>query len=109
MSQCMSLWEKKLGVKISYSRETTPLGTGTFSKPKNKKEAILILTNLLAGPLALARDLLNDGKPFFVLNSDVICTFPLKELLSYHISHGGEGTIMVISTRNKIFILDQSF
>jgi len=75
MSQCMSLWEKKLGVKISYSRETTPLGT--------------------AGPLALARDLLNDGKPFFVLNSDVICTFPLKELLSYHLSHGGEGTIMV--------------
>jgi mannose-1-phosphate guanylyltransferase len=75
MYECMNIWEKKLGVKISYSRESTPLGT--------------------AGPLALARDLLNDGKPFFVLNSDVICKFPMKELLAFHKAHGGEGTIMV--------------
>jgi len=75
MSACMSLWEKKLGVKITYSQETTPLGT--------------------AGPLALARDLLNDGEPFFVLNSDVICTFPFADLLAFHKKHGAEGTIMV--------------
>lgn len=48
-----------------------------------------------AGPIALARDLLNDGDPFFVFNSDVICEYPLKELLEYHKSHGKEGTIMV--------------
>jgi len=75
MSACMTAWEKKLGVKITYSQETKPLGT--------------------AGPLALARDLLNDGQPFFVLNSDVICPFPFKDLLAFHKKHGGEGTIMV--------------
>jgi len=65
----------KLGIKISYSQETEPLGT--------------------AGPLALARELLNDGEPFFVLNSDVICEFPFADLLAFHKSHGAEGTIMV--------------
>jgi len=75
MSACMSSWEKKLGIKISYSQETEPLGT--------------------AGPLALARELLDDGEPFFVLNADVICTFPFSDLLAFHKKHGGEGTIMV--------------
>jgi len=75
MSACMREWERKLGVKITYSQETTPLGT--------------------AGPLALARDILSDGDPFFVLNSDVICPFPFAELLEFHKSHGKEGTILV--------------
>jgi len=75
MSACMKEWEQKLGVKISYSQESEPLGT--------------------AGPLALARDQLNDGEPFFVLNSDVICVFPFKEMLEFHKKHGKEGTIMV--------------
>lgn len=75
MSKVMEEWGKKLGVKISYSRETVPLGT--------------------AGPLALAKELLNDGEPFFVLNSDVICLFPFKKLLEFHKKHGKEGTIMV--------------
>jgi len=76
MSDCMKEWEGKLGVKITYSKEDEPLGT--------------------AGPLALARDILSrDGEPFFVLNSDVICSFPFKDMLEFHKSHGGEGTIMV--------------
>jgi len=75
MSACMSLWEQKLGVKITYSQETVPLGT--------------------AGPLALARDILNDGDPFFVLNSDVICDFPFQALLDFHRNHRAEGTILV--------------
>lgn len=59
----------KLGVSLTFSHETEPLGT--------------------AGPLALARDLLaNSPEPFFVLNSDVICEFPFKELIKYHQSHG---------------------
>lgn len=32
---------------------------------------------------------------FFVLNSDVICEFPLKELQAFHKNHGQEGTILV--------------
>lgn len=69
---------ERLGIKISFSHETEPLGT--------------------AGPLALARELLtgnNDDEPFFVLNSDVICDFPFKEMLAFHTKHGRQGTIVV--------------
>ena len=50
-----------------------------------------------AGPLALARDILDDGSgdPFFVLNSDVICEFPLKDMLAFHKKNQAEGTILV--------------
>ena len=50
-----------------------------------------------AGPLALARDILDDGSgdPFFVLNSDVICEFPLKDMLAFHKKNKAEGTILV--------------
>jgi len=75
MSAVMREWEQKLGIKITYSQEPQPMGT--------------------AGPLALARELLNDGEPFFVLNSDVICTFPFADLLAFHKKHGAEGTILV--------------
>ncbi|KAF8396848.1 hypothetical protein HHK36_018483 [Tetracentron sinense] len=70
-------FETKLGIKITCSQETEPLGT--------------------AGPLALARDKLNDdsGEPFFVLNSDVISDYPLKEMIEFHKAHGGEASIMV--------------
>lgn len=54
-----------------------------------------VSTSLAAGPLALARQLLEDGDPFFVLNSDISCCFPFVELLEYHRAHGKEGTIMV--------------
>lgn len=66
----------KLGVTLTFSHETEPLGT--------------------AGPLALAKHLLNDSPdPFFVLNSDIICDFPFKELAKFHMKHGKEGTIVV--------------
>lgn len=68
-------YEKVLGIKITCSPETEPMGT--------------------AGPLALARDILNESEDFFVLNSDVICEFPLHELHQFHKKHGAEGTIMV--------------
>lgn len=72
----MKEYEDILGIKISFSVETEPLGT--------------------AGPLALARDILGkDDEPFFVLNSDVICEFPFQELINFHNAHGGEGTILV--------------
>lgn len=68
--------ETKLGIKITLSHETEPLGT--------------------AGPLALARDILAaDDEPFFVLNSDIICAFPFKEMVQFHKHHGKEGTIVV--------------
>ena len=56
----------------------------------------VILPTLVAGPLALARQLLlTDSEPFFVLNSDVICSYPFKKLAEFHRQHGREGTIVV--------------
>lgn len=56
-----------------------------------------------AGPLALARELLNvDNEPFFVLNSDVICDFPFTDMLQFHRNHGKEGTIVVRQTRRSM-------
>eukprot|EP00758_Cryptobia_borreli_P016637 Tbor_TRINITY_DN6123_c1_g1::TRINITY_DN6123_c1_g1_i1::g.22451::m.22451/K00966/GMPP; mannose-1-phosphate guanylyltransferase len=80
MKEEMDLWSEKLGVTFIYSHEKEPLGT--------------------AGPLALAREeLCKDNEPFFVLNSDVTCEFPLKELLEFHKSHGGEGSILVTKVK----------
>lgn len=78
-------FEAKLGIKITCSQETEPLGT--------------------AGPLALARDNLVDGsgEPFFVLNSDVISEYPLDKMIEFHKSHGGEASIMV--TQVKFWLL----
>ncbi|XP_058207155.1 mannose-1-phosphate guanylyltransferase 1-like isoform X1 [Rhododendron vialii] len=75
-------FETKLGIKITCSQETEPLGT--------------------AGPLALARDKLIDdsGEPFFVLNSDVISEYPFKEIIKFHKSHGGEASIMVTKVKH---------
>ncbi len=43
----------------------------------------------------MAKDLLDGDEPFFVLNSDVICDFPFKEMIEFHREHGREGTIVV--------------
>jgi len=65
-----------LNVQITYSHETEPMGT--------------------AGPLALAKDrLCEKDEPFFVLNSDITCNYPLREMLEFHKKHGKEGTILV--------------
>ena len=66
-------YSDEFGINIIYSKEHEPLGT--------------------AGPLALARKYL-EGHTFFVLNSDITCMFPLAEMLSFHHSHGCEGTIL---------------
>lgn len=67
---------ESLGVNLIFSEENEPLGT--------------------AGPLALAKDILATSlEPFYVLNSDIICDFPFKELYAFHKNHGREGTIVV--------------
>ncbi|KAL7674767.1 hypothetical protein ACOME3_001042 [Neoechinorhynchus agilis] len=70
---------KRLNIKITISIEDEPLDT--------------------AGPLALARDYLeqdsDENSDFFVFNSDVICSFPLKEMVKFHQEHGHDASIMV--------------
>ncbi|KAK6505326.1 mannose-1-phosphate guanyltransferase [Arthrobotrys musiformis] len=69
-------YEEQYNVKITFSVENEPLGT--------------------AGPLKLAEEILGkDDKPFFVLNSDVVCDYPFQQLADFHKTHGDEGTIVV--------------
>jgi len=79
MEREMSSHAERLGIKITMSLETEPLGT--------------------AGPLALARAQLSDGEPFWVLNSDVICEFPFAEVMKFHKAHGREGTLLVTEVK----------
>lgn len=74
-------WEQKVGVKITLSHEDEPLGT--------------------AGPLALAKDILDDGsnEPFFVMNSDVICAYPLADMMAHHKRTNAEATLLVTKVR----------
>jgi len=37
--------------------------------------------------LALAREILSDSDPFFVLNSDIVCNFPFEEMIKFHKAH----------------------
>ena len=82
MMDFLKEWEVKLGIKITCSQEPEPMGT--------------------AGPLALARAILDDGSgtPFFVLNSDVICEYPLRELLAFHEARGAEVSILVTKVKD---------
>ncbi|KAF0718240.1 Aste57867_1809 [Aphanomyces stellatus] len=76
MLAALAQMSKEIGIRITCSHETEPLGT--------------------AGPLALACAHLQDDEPFFVINSDVMADFTvLPEALEFHRSHGGEGTIMI--------------
>ena len=70
--------EEKHKIKLTLSVEEIPLGT--------------------AGPIGLAKEILNngEGEEIFVFNADIICKFPLEEMLNFHRQHGKEGTIAVI-------------
>ncbi|KAI5192248.1 mannose-1-phosphate guanylyltransferase [Nematocida minor] len=81
-------YDREIGIKISYSIESSPMGT--------------------AGPLSLLRDVLEkEDTPFFVLNSDVICGFPFRDMLDYHEKHGGDGTILItkVDTPSKYGVI----
>lgn len=63
---------ERMGLRIDYSRETTPLGT--------------------AGPLTLIPDL---DDTFLVINGDVLTTLDFGALVRYHKSRGAMATIAV--------------
>ncbi len=65
--------KQKYGMKIVYSRETKPLGTG--------------------GPIKKAEALLDDQEPFFVLNGDILSTIDYNALLQSHIDNKARATI----------------
>lgn len=65
---------RKLGIKITTSQETEPLGT--------------------AGPIKLAEPFLNDGEPFFVLNSDVACQYPFADMIAFQERTSAAGVLL---------------
>lgn len=70
--------ESKYKVKIVCSKEEEPLGT--------------------AGPIKLAEAIIKEGGDdglLFVFNSDIVCDYPLKELVEFHKTHKKEGTIVL--------------
>lgn len=66
--------EAELGIKITVSRESEPMGT--------------------AGPIKLAEQHLNDGEPFFVLNSDVSCEYPFEQMIAYQRKTNAAGVLL---------------
>jgi NDP-sugar pyrophosphorylase family protein len=62
----------KYGLKISYSKEESPLGT--------------------AGPLSLINGL---DQTFIVMNGDILTTLPFSRLLKFHKEKGGVATIAI--------------
>lgn len=82
--------EEEFGINIHFSVETEPLGTGQSAPPPLRAQyppgcapPIIVGAGLMlcaAGPLALAKDILGKGdSPFFVLNSDVTCSYPFEQ------------------------------
>lgn len=71
--------ESELGLRISCAKEEGK-GLGT------------------AGPLKAAESMIMDGAdegvPFIVVNSDVLCTYPLRDLLHLHIKHARACTLL---------------
>lgn len=74
MAEFLEAKGKELGIKISTSLESEPMGT--------------------AGPIKLAEDKLNDGEPFFVLNSDVSCDYPFETMIDFQRRTGASGVLM---------------
>lgn len=104
MQAFLEEWETKLGIKITASQVCGRVGDQHEHRLVINKSLLLVQETEpmgTAGPLAVARQILDDGsgEPFFVLNSDVICEFPLQDLLDKHKASGAEATIFVTKVR----------
>ena len=73
-------FEKDYNIKITVSKEDTPMDT--------------------AGPIGLAKSILQDAEDIFVFNADVTCEFPLEDMLAFHKKHGKEGTIATTQVKD---------
>lgn len=68
---------EKFGVKITYIKESKPLGT--------------------AGPLLLAKDSLLDKEPFILINGDIVTKINIDKFLNYHKKNKFDLTVGTIS------------
>ncbi|GAX83087.1 hypothetical protein CEUSTIGMA_g10513.t1 [Chlamydomonas eustigma] len=87
MNSFLKEWEAKLGVKISYLKERVPL------------------LDIYDGRLIIRHPFFSDEPgehPFFVLKSDVICDYPLKEMLELHRTTNSGCTILVTKVHDPV-------
>ncbi len=71
---------RRLGSKIIFSVEETPLGTG--------------------GPIRLARTALDNNRPFIVANGDIVSDIDLGSVVGAHLKTGAEATVVLVSVRD---------
>lgn len=74
----ISIGDRLEGLKVSFSVEETPLGTG--------------------GPISLAAKLLRDDEPFIVVNGDIVTDIDLKAMVALHNQEKSDATIALVST-----------
>lgn len=77
IKKAVETFEKEFNIKIIFSIEDEVLNTG--------------------GPIGLVKERLKNCL-FFVLNADVICNFPLKEMINFHKKHEKMCTILTTKT-----------
>lgn len=56
-----------------------------------------------AGPIKLAESIIKEGGEdtlLFVFNSDIVCDYPLEELLNFHKGHKKEATIVLATVED---------
>jgi NDP-sugar pyrophosphorylase family protein len=72
----MELGTRRLGSKIIFSVERTPLGTG--------------------GPIRLAREILKEDESFLVVNGDIVTDIDLSRLVASHENEDADATIALV-------------
>ena len=92
MKKFMNEMKEKYNVEIICSVEKEPLNTGG---PLKLAEQYLISSKNIYKNFKKSRENL-----FFVFNSDVVCDYPLEEMIDLHLSHKGKATILVTKVEN---------
>lgn len=78
LKEALKCYDRYENLEILFSIEERPLGT--------------------AGPLLLAKDLVT--YPCYLLNSDIICKFPLSQLMTYHLKHKRVATLLATTVKD---------
>ncbi|KAJ6237010.1 mannose-1-phosphate guanyltransferase beta [Anaeramoeba flamelloides] len=94
---------KKIVLAVSNFGETLQTFIKQFNQQNGTVEVIVSKEDYplgTAGPIKLAEKHLKGDDPIFIVNSDIICEFPLKELLDFHIKKQSTVTILGFKVEN---------
>ncbi|KAJ3426045.1 mannose-1-phosphate guanyltransferase beta [Anaeramoeba flamelloides] len=94
---------KKIVLAVSNFGETLQTFIKQFNQENETVEVIVSKEDYplgTAGPIKLAEKHLKGDDPIFIVNSDIICEFPLKELLDFHIKKQSTVTVLGFKVEN---------